>query len=311
MTDNTTVEVVEAFNPYDASAGDGYYANRAWTMGKENRTRDDNRHEDNDQTPTPNPYVDADPDKARHQAWQEGYEGTGYSAHAFDHPVPTEENGIFVMPDLVSMVDKRTEGTEYKYLPAMVWAYDSHSDKQDPKVRPNWSNFPARARSIQIAEGHAWSAASRWMTDRDIRGTKTYELPCPPYNFEVEGSRLTISAGFFSKGGSKKEWEGVLEQMTEEVENMPDGFYVGDDYVNMTLSARVTGSISVSASALLSGHEDMDEDEWTGTPDEYEQAVSDATDDYDFSYDVSDMEIDMDYADWEVDDIDTSELSSG
>ena len=307
MTDENTITKVEAFNPYDASAGDGYYANRAWDYGKAAAQRD--AETDADVDDTPNPYVDADPDKARHQAWHEGYVGTGYGASAFDYPVPTEENGIFVMPDLISMDDKRTLTS--KYLPAMVWCYDAQSDKQDPKVRPNWSNFPTRARAIQIAEGHAWTAGIRWMTDAGIRGTKHYELPCPPYNFEVEGARLTISAGFFSKSGSKKEWEQVLEGMQEEVDNMPDGFYIGDDYVNMTLTARVSGSISVSASALLSGHEDMDEDEWTGTPDEYEQAVSDATDDYDFSYDVSDMEIDMDYADWEVEDIDTSELSSG
>ena len=309
MTDETTVKTVESFNPYDASVGDNYYANRAWTLGKETRARDNRADEGTD--PTVNPYVDADPDKARHQAWQEGYEGTGYGAAAFNHPIPGEGDGIFIMPDITTLAEDE-EGTLMGRMTAvMVWCYDQQSDKQDPKVRPMWANFPVRARSIVIADGHAWSAAIRWMTNTDVRGYKTYELPCPPYNFEVEGSTLTISAGFFSKGGSKKEWEGVLESMQAEVDAMPDGFYVGDDYVNITVSARVSGTISVPASSILSGHEDLDEDEWTGGVDEYDAAVTDAVDDYDFSYDVSDMEIDMDYADWEVDDIDTSELSSG
>ena len=301
MTDELTVTIQEAFNPYDTAIGENYYLNRAWDAGKVAMSNDEVEAKDNPFNP--------DTESERNVAWLEGYVGTGYAAGAFDHPVPSEENGIFVMPDLISMDDKRT--MQSKYLPAMVWAYDANYDKQDPKVKPKWAAFPPRARSIQIAEGHAWSAGLRWLQDTGIRGTKTYELPCPPYNFEVEGSQLKISAGFFSKSGNKKEWTEVLENMQEEVDNMPEGFYVGDDYINVTLSARVTGSISISAQSLLSSHEDMDGDDWVGDADDYHQAMTDALDDYDFSYEVSDMEIDMDYADWEVEDTDTSDLSDG
>ena len=300
-TTETTVEKVEAFNPY-GTRGDEYYVSRAWTQGKASLLKvRTGEHES-----LPNPFDDSQPKNK--QAWQEGYEGTGVSAHAFTHPVPVEGDGVFVMPDIATL---DFDGSRRSH-PVMVWAYDEWSDKQDPKVKPKWADFPVYARSIKLADGHAWSAGVRWLSNQEIRGTKTYELPCPPYNFEVDGATLTISAGFFSKGGNKKDWTQVLEQMQEEVDNMPDGFYMGDDYLSVTVAARVTGVISISASSLLSGHENLDDDElWIGDADEYEAAVTDALDDYDWSYEISDMEIDMDYADWETEDVDTSDLSSG
>ena len=302
MTDGeTTVEVLEVFNPYDAAVGDDYYLNRAWTSGKEEAKNPD-------QTIACNPHNEAN-EQAVWQAFNEGFEGTGLGIQAFNHPIPNDENGIFIVPDLITMTGK---WDKRRATPVLVWNYDPLYDKQDPKVKPLWFNFPARVRCIQIADGHAWAAARRWMSNEEIRGGKTYDLPCPPYGYEHDGGQLTITAGFFSKSGSKKEWTEVLEQMQEEVENMEEGFYIGDDYLSVTLSANVTATASVSSTALLYGHEQMGEDDlWIGTDDEYHDAVVEAANDYDFTDDIEPDGIDLSYVEWDIDDTDTSELSAG
>ena len=302
MTDGImeNVEVVESFNPYDAAVGDDYYLNRAWTSGKELAKVPDTTIE-------ANPHNEAN-EQAVWQAFNEGFEGTGLSIHAFDHPIPNDENGIFIMPDLVTMDGK---WDKRRATPVLVWNYDPLYDKQDPKVKPLWFNFPARVRCIVIADGHAWQAARRWMSNSEIRGSKTFELPCPPYSYDHEGGQLTISADYFTKTGNKQEWTAVLEAMQEEVDNMEEGFYIGDDYATVTLSANVTTEVSVTATSLLYGHSQVGEDDlWIGTDDEYSDAIIEAANDYDYSDEVSDAEIDTDYVDWDVDDTDTSDLST-
>jgi len=307
MTGRTTnVEVQEAFNPYDAGKNaESLQYNMAWKQGKELlllHTVDDEVVDD-----PINPYS-MDTETMVAEAFIEGYVGTGLAAGAFDYPKPEPDTGIFVMPDVVT-VDNPDDGTR-RARAAMVWAYDEWNDKQDPKVRPAWAAFPVRARCILIDNQRAWNGAIRWVTNSEIRGYNMYELPCPPYDFEQDGTQLIIKAGWMKKGGSKQEWTAVLEQMQEEVDNMPEGFYIGDDYLNVTLSANVTAEVSVSATALLSGHEQVEDDMWTGDADDYEQAVEEASNDYDYDYEISDTEIDLTYVDWEIDSTDTSELSS-
>ena len=302
----TNVEVQEAFNPYDAGKdAETLQYNMAWKQGKELlllHTVDDAVVDD-----PINPYS-ISTQTSLAEAFIEGYEGTGIAAGAFDHPTPEPDTGIFVMPDVVTIDD---DGSR-RARAAMVWSYDEWNDKQDPKVRPVWANFPVRARCILLDNQRAWSGAIRWVTNTEIRGYNMYELPCPPYDFEVEGTQLTSKAVWMKKGGSKSDWKSVLEQMQEEVDNMPEGFYIGDDYLNVTLSASVTSEVSVTATTLLYGHSQMGEDDlWIGTNDEYEEAVVEAANDYDFTDDVEVDGIDLSYVEWDVDNTDTSELSAG
>ena len=302
MTDQIeNVETEEAFNPYDTITTEGYYNAQAWRLGKD-AAKSDKRTPDAD--PTNNPY-NSESEYHRERCWQEGYEGTGISANAFDKQMPSEENGIFLYPTVITVGEERVSTA------ALVWAYDASSDKQDPPTRPMWSTLPETHRCIHIPNGHAWEAGRKWISTPAIRGTyQKIELPCPPYDFEVNGTELTITAGAFRKTGTKSEWEGVLQTMTEEVENMPDGYDIADDYVNITLSARVTGSITVNATSLLSGNSQLQDDMFAGTEEEYRDAIKEALYDYDWSYETSEMEIDTDYADWEVDETDESDLST-
>jgi len=302
----TNVEVQEAFNPYDAGKdAESLQYNMAWKQGKELlllHTVDDEVVDD-----PINPYS-ISTQTSLAEAFIEGYVGTGLAAGAFDYPKPEPDTGIFVMPDVVT-IDNPDDGTR-RARAAMVWSYDEWNDKQDPKVRPVWAGFPVRARCILIDGNRAWSGAIRWVTNSEIRGYNMYELPCPPYDFEQDGTQLIIKAVWLKKTGGKQEWIAALEQMQEEVDNMPEGFYIGDDYLNVTLTANVTAEVSVSATALLSGHDEVVDDMWTGDADDYQQAVEEASSDYDYDYEISDTEIDLSYVDWDVDSTDTSELSS-
>ncbi len=300
MTDTTEVTKQEAFNPYDASVGDNYYLNRAWQQGKDALVLFTA-----DETEGVNPFNEEGDNASRHKAWHEGYVGTGYSADAFDHPIPTEDNGVFLMPDIATM--------PFNGVPVMsavtVWCYDAQADKQDPKVRPMWSNFPSAKHSIRIADGHAWSASHRWIHTPAIRGTKTVELPCPPYTYEQEGIHLRITAGVYTKAGTKAEWEGVLAEMQAEVEDMPDGQYVGDDYVSATLTVTYQTNVSIPVGSLIGGDSEMEDGEtWVGDEDSYHAAIEEALEGYDFEYDLDTGS--MDYPDIDFIESDYSDLTS-
>lgn len=265
MTDTeTTVKQVESFSPY-GNTGEDYYLNDNWNNGKRAAKKDANTGDT-----TANPQL-KDQNPERHQAWQEGYEGTGLSIHAFTHPVPGEDDGVFIMPDTVTF---EVEGGSTKTHAAMVWAYDAYADKQDPKVRPLWAGFPVTARCIKLADGHAWSAGRRWTTDPGIRGTKMIDLPCPPYQYENEGHQMTIMAGGYKKSGTKAEFEAFIEELQGEVEEMSEGIDVSDSYLRATGSVTQSFSVNVAVSDLLDGDERMQDGYWLGDEDDLSEAAA-------------------------------------
>ena len=300
MTDTTTtVEKVESFSPF-SNTGEDYYLNDNWNNGKRAAAKDANTGDT-----TTNPQ-DKDQHPKRYEAWHDGYVGTGLSIRAFTHPVPGEDDGVFIMPDTVTF---EVEGGSTKTHAAMVWAYDPYADKQDPKVRPLWANFPVTVRCIKLADGHAWAAGRRWTTDNAIRGTKMIDLPCPPYQYELDGITLTIMAGGYKKSGTKPEFEAFIEELQGEVEEMPEGVDISDQYVRATGSATIQWSVNIPVTELLDGDEEMGEDGmWLGDEEDmqtracesFEENATDHidTDDLDLTYDgIEDVYVAESYVD--------------
>lgn len=286
-TQETTTPEVKVYNPYSAHE---YNHQRAWVRGQSDR---------NLTPPITNPYEGG---TVESQAWSQGLANMGVKPDEFAPFVPDPTDGTFIYH---VMLVPDGEGVR-EAQPHIAWGYDRSSDEREDKLTPRWASLPEVHRSIPM--GWNWASIMARSVVRSAKMNGIIELPCPPYEYHADGNRLTITAGNFTKGGSKQEWTEVLEQMQSEVEDLPDGQYVGDDYVDVEMTVTYHTTVSVNVTSLLAGSGNMDDDTYIGTFDEFEDDIRDALDSYDWEYEVD--EANLDYPDIQVDDFNTDGVTS-
>lgn len=286
MTDEVTTETeVTVYNPYPTHEWD---ASRAWVRGQ---------HDRNGTPPIVNPF---DAGSVQSQAWSQGMGNLGVIPSEFNAFIPDPTDGTFIYTSI--MVGKDTDGDYSSAQPHIVWGYDRASDEREDKLFPRWASLPELHRSMPMHWNWASIMAKRVISSSKMEGV--IELPCPPYEYTADGSQLTIRAGAFTKSGSKQEWESVLEEMQSEVEDLPDGQDVGDEYVDVDLTITYTHTVSIAVSSLLPLEDDTT---FIGTFDEFEEDIRNAIDSYDYEYEVE--QGGMEYPDITADDFNTDSIS--
>ena len=180
--------------------------------------------------------------------------------------------------------------------------YNKPSDHEDNQ-RPAWADIHVDERVWSELDDSIVNHMTRAVLQQPNRFR--YELPCPPYTFDIVEGKLQIEAGAFSKAGSKAEWTVVLQQMQEEVEGMADGIDCSElPEITVSLSIRASTSIDLSVDTLLSDHDMYDGELFNGDKYELEQALVDAIDEYDFD----NGEIDMDYIESDEITVDSTDM---
>jgi len=240
-----------------------------------------------------NPYTPAD----TCVAWATGFDAARYV------PAPVDWEGIDWSNPAIDQ--------------SIFEVFDPDTGVREAYMVLNWRPYVARPNT----EAPAW-AENRWQ-ERSIRltapylrnammyairhqGEGTIELPCPPYEYEAEGNRLTITAGAYTKTGTKQEWEAVLEEMVAEVEALPDGIDVSSVSVSVDVTQTATArwTAQVEANDLLHGYDQYEDDIWSGTMDELADALDEAVGNLDGSEVESyyaDIEYELDtYGDVEI-----------
>jgi len=176
---------------------------------------------------------------------------------------------------------------------AVNWVhnYSALRDAEDNQ-RPAWADLPIDQRIYMALPDTLTNTIARQVLNNPNRFV--HELPCPPYQFDMDDGKLRIKAGAFEKHGTKAEWEKVIEQMQAEVEEMPDGIDTTDlPDITLELSITATTTYDIGVDRLLDGHEQYDGEIFTGDKDELEGALEEAID----NLDTYDLEIDLSYAD--------------
>ena len=244
-----------------------------------------------------NPYTSGD----TCVAWATGFEAARY------FPVPIDWGTVdWTHPGIkLTMWDKTDPATQLR-SPQMLLNWSDYPASDKPT--PDWKDNYPEHRSVPIDQHTLAAFMYRGIRDQVAR----IELPCPEYQFEANGNELTIIAGPFHKSGSKQEWEAVLDTMTREVEDLPNGLDVTDVSIDLlcTQPATARWSASVSVTDLLDNDERLSGDVWGGTADELEEAVSSALDNIDSS-EVSDYYSDVEYEmdDWAEVEVEPSDLT--
>ena len=299
-----TIEEATVFPPYELNTA-GY---KAWQQGAESRAL---QLEDQ----TPNPYLDTD-DEVCKTAWADGY--LGYGAQPSDFNVleamaMTEDEGVIQSSNRIYRDPTSVTAREMKYV--IYFEYAAWRDNREEKVRPKWSYLPIQHRSIEVGKDAVRRMTALAVSDVELLGKGFLELPCPPYDFEQDGSQLKISAGVYAKSGTKEDWEAVLETMREEVDAMPEGTNVEDDTIEVRVTATIYGTVSLYTTNLLDDDPHLEDGVWVGTFEEYEEAISAAISALTRYGDDVDEEVyvyENDAPEWryEDDDIDASNITT-
>ena len=191
----------------------------------------------------------------------------------------------------------------------LTWIRDfnkaaDHVDNQ----RPAWADTQVQDRVWREIE----LSLVRSMTYTNLRAHSqiglVVDLPCPPYQYEVEGINLRIKAGPYSKLGTKAEFEGFIEELQSEVEDMPVGEDISDQYLRATGTATIQWSVNIAITDLLDGDDELDGDMWLGDLDTMQERAGEVfeenssdhidTDDLDLTYNgIEDIYINESYVD--------------
>ncbi len=234
-----------------------------------------------------NPYTPAD----TCVAWAQGFDDAHYELVVIDwskvdlaNPAITQKVHEVFNPDT---------GNKDVYL---LLVHDAYRQRDD-YVTPAWRDNRWQDRSILLQD--AYSRNAMYHTQRK-QPTGTIDLPCPPYEYEVNGNELTFKAGPFYKTATKQEFQEIVTQIQEQLDAMPDGFDLGDVTITIDCSATATAtwSTTVSATTLLDGHEQYVDDVWSGSMDELRDALEEAVGElqgYDLESDYAEVEYDVDY----------------
>ena len=234
-----------------------------------------------------NPYTSGD----TCVAWARGYDDAHYELVVIDwskvdlaNPAITQKVHEVFNPDT---------GNKDVYL---LLVHDSYRQRDD-NVTPAWRDNRWQDRSILLQD--AYSRNAMYHTQRK-QPTGTIDLPCPPYEYEVNGNELTFKAGAFYKTATKQEFQAVVTEIQEQLDAMPDGIDISDVSVTIdcTATAQATWTASISATTMLDGHEQYVDDVWAGTMDELTDALDSASQELELSdldTDYSEVEYDIDY----------------
>ena len=163
-------------------------------------------------------------------------------------------------------------------------------------TRPAWCMNRVEHRRMKIAPYDLTRIVRQGLYDQQVVALGGMELPCPPYEFEYESGGMRITAGPFTKFGSKDEWDGVLTEMRQKWEEIPAGLNIEDVNISLYVTAPATAqwTSSVELTSLVSNDEGI----YTGTEDELHDEVTAALDNLDST------EIDSSWAEveYEIDD---------
>ena len=245
MTDTPT-------NPYttdveEAAWAEGYLAGGLHDADKRNEL---------------NPYTPAD----TCVAWARGYDDANYTPVAIDWSNVDISNPAITQA-VHEVVDTDT-GIHSVYLTLKHDAYR----QRDDYATPDWKDNRWQERSILLQDAYTRNAMYHTQRSQPVG---TIDLPCPPYEYEVNGNELTIKAGAFYKTGSKQDFQQVVTEMQENLDSMPEGIGIEDVSVTVDVSATATATwtTTVSATSLLDAHEQYVDDIWAGDMSELVDAL--------------------------------------
>ena len=230
-----------------------------------------------------NPYTSAD----TCVAWAQGWDDGKYK------PALLNLNDINWASRAVGVQAAEKMGTDGVMRSYVVVTWNAYSTSDDA---PAWASNRIEHRSIPLDNYEL----SHLMHYGIRKAVAVIELPCPPYDFTASGNDLTITAGGFTKTGTKAEWQAVLEDMNERVEALPDGFDVSNVSVSVAVSTTATATWMTHHSAhdLLIHSDQYNSDVWSGTEDELRDALEEAVgelDDSELNDDYADVEYELDY----------------
>jgi len=199
--------------------------------------------------------------------------------------------GIYVR---ASLLDKNVDG-EITYVVAL-WV-DWQRDYREPRdsarnTPPEWHETVTKWQDRIIMElpTNAARMIGGYVVSGQVTGVGPVGLPCPPYTFTHNAGLLRIEKDGLFHEGTKADWEGVIEAMQYEVEQMPDGLVPTGD-LGVTVEARVTFQTTLTVAELLDGNEKWDGEFYTGTEDELKDDLETALDYWEFDdYELSQSE---------------------
>ena len=236
-------------------------------------------------------------------AWEAGWDAFVITHTLLENaPPPFDPKSIDLTDDGVELAygKMNVDGTLRRFI-YPVWV-GSHEG------RPEWLSISAWDRRIislgkSIVRSIARNALNGGeMSDGDI------ELPCPPYDYEyTDDGKLRITAGAFTKEGARDEWQGVIDEMQQQVEDMPEGIDIGGLEVTASVSASLTVKFSADAAGLLEYHDSMNGTVWMGSTSELLDALNEegaaATEQIEYDDPTQ-------HDEYEVDSMDDAEFSS-
>jgi hypothetical protein len=239
-------------------------------------------------------------------AWAQGHEDFGYHPAPFN-PAKNPDLGPTVTNYIDTTVwhDRDTQYAEAKgtYL---LWTWTGGS--LDGK--PEWADNRPIDRAIPITTWNLRTMTLRTMNDQVVVPTRSIELPCPPYEYEYSEGGMTILAGQFKKWGAKNDWERVVTEMQEKIDEMPDGLNIEDCYINVTVTIEATTTTQVSIP--LTSMVEHDNEVYMGTMDELESEAEDYVGnmaDWEFDDYIENDDIDWSYADTSITESDADDVS--
>jgi hypothetical protein len=216
-----------------------------------------------------NPYTSGD----TCVAWATGYDDGKYSPAPFN-PVEIEalDSGVrnYISTQYMHEMSKRYPDVVHAQYLLYTWT----GGTLHPEDRPAWTENRPEHRRVKIGSFDLSRIVRQGVYDKHVVASGGMDLPCPPYQFDYESGGMRITAGPYTKFGSKDEWDGVLTEMREKWEEIPDGLNVDD--VNITLYVTASASASWTANIAVTDLVDHEEGIYTGTEDELHDDVSTA-----------------------------------
>lgn len=188
-----------------------------------------------------------------------------------------------------SLLDKNIDG-DITYVVALWidWQRDYRESRDSARNQqpewyttiPNWKD-----RIIMELPISTTRMIGNYVMGGRVTGVGPIGLPCPPYTFTHESGQLRIEKDGVFHEGTKADWQGVIEAMQAEVDEMPDGLTPSGE-LTVNVEARVIYQATVTVEDLLEGNDKWDGEFYTGDEDELRD----------------DLEVALDY--WEFDDYD-------
>jgi len=250
-----------------------------------------------------NPYTASD----TMVAWTQGYQDWSYHPAAFNPTDPfagvdveveeyTKNRSIGV--SLFVHTNPTTSQKEAHF----VWAWQLGAYQED--MKPAWCENRWEDRSVPIDWFQASAMIKRGMY-QDFTPNASIELPCPPYEYEYSEGGMQISAGKFKKWGSKDDWESVVEEMQEKIEDMPEGINIEDISITIDVTVQATLSVSMSATMLCESENGIFHGDSGALEDAIEDGVN-SLDSYDFNDYIETSELqyaEPDVTEWSAADV--------